>query len=909
MMTAELQQITDPDLDQLLDEAVRDELAGRLDSSLAALAIVVAELCAQGRLYQYLFEWIARLYAALGEYAAAERALVVGLGIAQDKGHRPGAFRMELALARNAREAMDVAAATTRLAGLRDGSGEMLTEPTPDRREPILRWVRRLRFSEQPGVNFAVLQVEAALAIAELWAQQGKYRSALWLVDGVEALIDRAAAAVRRDQIELLRSEWELAAGLFDDCQRRLAPLLGTDPLDAVRLALVRARLALACGGLSDAISQLEVLSTAPSSAPRLFAHATVMRIAVHAELNQPVAAEALATEAIAQLGDAPDVAPLASWIQRAGQGAAVRRRSVLELWEASLVPSEVRSDWAPSLLPLEFDKASFGTVWVTMVNQILISLEARDRRHALEQQQALERVTSGVESRYVEARVRMSSAMVQYYHHGATEASVETFLSLAASLRAMGARGDAAQATRFAAWACARLRRFDDYTQLATRAAAELDELASELSPAHRVLFLLNKWNGRDELVEGRMRDLLGPTRRASRGQMVRTFREIGELTHWPIAEAFDEGNASALGKAATADAAARWLAERMATTRARPFRARGLALRSALSLWRVPSRTLVLHYHTLPDRTYLFRVARGRIDVRILPVGRVHLQLDYQREVTSAEQMTWLAANLGVTEALADFPRLRRLVIVPHHEIAEVPFAALATDAGPLCKRVELAQLDRVEYLRPRWRRARCTRFVVVGLSNYLGSGFRDLDAAEREAHEVATTFGTTATECYLADRASRPAVLAALPTASHVHFAAHGSFDATQPAESGIILRDGTANGYTTVSLAELRRLDLRKVRVVTLATCRSAKAAALPGRERICLPSALLDAGASGVIGSLWPVLDEPSVDLMTKLYRRMQTERPAAALAGLQAEAAAEGLPPETWAGLAFYGND
>lgn len=908
MMTAELQQIADADLDQLMAEAVSDELAGRLDSSLAALAIVVAELCAQGRLYQYLFEWIARLHAALGEYAAAERALVVGLGIAQDKGHRPGAFRMELALARNAREAMDVAAAATRLAGLRNGSGEMLSEPTPDRREPILRWVQGLHFSEQPGVNFAVLQVESALAIAELWAQQGKYRSALWLVGGFEALIDRAAAAVRRDQIELLRSEWELAAGLFDGCQRRLAPLVSTEPLDAVRLALVRARLALACGRLSDAISQLEVLAAAPSAAPRLFAHATVMRIAVHAEFNQPVAAEALATEAIAQLGDAPDLAPLVSWIQRAGQGASVRRRSVLELWEASLVPSEVRSDWAPSLLPLELDKASFGAVWVTMVNQILISLEARDLRRALEQQQALEQVTSGVESSYVEARVRMSSAMVQHYH-GATETSVETFLSLAASLREMGARGEAAQATRFAAWACARLRRFDDYTQLATRAAAELDELASELSPAHRVLFMLNKWNGRDELVEGRMRDLLGPTRRASRGQLVRTFREIGELTHWPIAEVFDEGNAAVLGKAATADAAARWLAERMATARARPFRVSGLALRSALSLWKVPSRTLVLHYHTLPDRTYLFRVARGRIDVRILPIGRVHLQLDYQREVTSAEQLTWLAANLGVTEALADFPRLRRLVIVPHHEIAEVPFAALATDAGPLCKRVELAQLDRVEYLRPRWRRARCTRFVIVGLSNYFGSGFRDLDAAEREAHEVATASGTAATERYLGERASRPAVLAALPTASHVHFAAHGGFDATQPAESGIILRDGTANGYTTVSLAELRRLDLRKVQVVTLATCRSAKAAALPGRERICLPSALLDAGARGVIGSLWPVQDEPSVDLMTKLYRRMRTERPAAALAHLQAEAAAEGLPPQTWAGLAFYGND
>jgi CHAT domain-containing protein len=196
-----------------------------------------------------------------------------------------------------------------------------------------------------------------------------------------------------------------------------------------------------------------------------------------------------------------------------------------------------------------------------------------------------------------------------------------------------------------------------------------------------------------------------------------------------------------------------------------------------------------------------------------------------------------------------------------------------------------------------------------MVVGLGDYVGSGLRDLDGAEREAAEVVKAFDAAATDTYLGQRASRQAVLAALPTASHVHVAAHGTFDADQPAESGIILRDGTTDGHATVSLAELRRLDLRKVRVITLATCRSAQAAALPGRERISLPSALLDAGAGGVIASLWPVQDAPSVELMTELYRRMRTLRPAAALAKLQAEAAKQRRDPDTWAGLVFYGND
>ena len=106
---------------------------------------------------------------------------------------------------------------------------------------------------------------------------------------------------------------------------------------------------------------------------------------------------------------------------------------------------------------------------------------------------------------------------------------------------------------------------------------------------------------------------------------------------------------------------------------------------------------------------------------------------------------------------------------------------------------------------------------------------------------------------------------------------------------------------------LTLRELRRVDLRGLALATLATCRSAEHARLPGRERICLPTALLDAGARGVIASLWPVEDEPSVELMSTLYEELRTQPPARALAAMQARMA--NRPARQWAGLVFYGNE
>jgi CHAT domain len=117
---------------------------------------------------------------------------------------------------------------------------------------------------------------------------------------------------------------------------------------------------------------------------------------------------------------------------------------------------------------------------------------------------------------------------------------------------------------------------------------------------------------------------------------------------------------------------------------------------------------------------------------------------------------------------------------------------------------------------------------------------------------------------------------------------HFAAHGSFDWSQPTRSGVLLRGGRRT-------SDQVRLTIRDVvtqarrappRLVVLSACETG----LVGLEDnpdafIGLPAAFLASGARGVVATLWPVNDVATALLVGRFYYAMQREgaTPPAAL--------------------------
>jgi CHAT domain-containing protein len=88
--------------------------------------------------------------------------------------------------------------------------------------------------------------------------------------------------------------------------------------------------------------------------------------------------------------------------------------------------------------------------------------------------------------------------------------------------------------------------------------------------------------------------------------------------------------------------------------------------------------------------------------------------------------------------------------------------------------------------------------------------------------------------------------------------------------QPLLSGLQLAD---NEWLRVH--EIMQLTLPKAPYIVLSACETAGIGRAAPDEVVGLPAAFLQAGASGVVASTWPVTDDSSPLLMAKLYDELQ----------------------------------
>jgi CHAT domain-containing protein len=126
----------------------------------------------------------------------------------------------------------------------------------------------------------------------------------------------------------------------------------------------------------------------------------------------------------------------------------------------------------------------------------------------------------------------------------------------------------------------------------------------------------------------------------------------------------------------------------------------------------------------------------------------------------------------------------------------------------------------------------------------------------------------------------------VTAAIAGRSHLHFACHGSYDPDDAVRSGLRLADGTLTVAGILDPA----LDLGGTRLVTLSACETGLIdTRYAADEFIGLPTAFQQAGARGVISTLWPVQDRATSLLIRRFYEHHLSERlaPAEALRAAQ----------------------
>ncbi len=238
---------------------------------------------------------------------------------------------------------------------------------------------------------------------------------------------------------------------------------------------------------------------------------------------------------------------------------------------------------------------------------------------------------------------------------------------------------------------------------------------------------------------------------------------------------------------------------------------------------------------------------------------------------------------------------PAIRGLVVGPSGALHGVPFHALRLRDRYLCQslvtlRVPSGSAMAILAERPDQAGGGCAPLIIAVPDEAAPDIAAEGQQLARSLRSVDLLAGAEATI---------GAVGAACEGRPIVHFACHGVFQPIAGGVSGLKLADGWLGGR------DVLRLPLDQA-IVTLSGCETGKVNVEAGDEFSGLIRAFLGAGANAVLGTLWPVHDRTTTELLGQIYEQwyaLESTRGRSLAEGLQQvqqEAIVRGLHPVLW---------
>jgi len=252
--------------------------------------------------------------------------------------------------------------------------------------------------------------------------------------------------------------------------------------------------------------------------------------------------------------------------------------------------------------------------------------------------------------------------------------------------------------------------------------------------------------------------------------------------------------------------------------------------------------------------------------------------------------------------------------LIIVPHAELHYLPFAALvippASASMPerfLVERYVLSFTPSASVWLERTAGPRRMSDRVLALAPQESA----LPASRDEVDAIGRRYGGRATVLTGAAATAHAFRLAA-PNAEIIHLATSGVLNKRNPLFSFVELAPETGDDGR-LEVHEVLSLSLH-ARLLVLSACQTAVSSGTlgdvpTGEDWIGLVQSFLIAGASNVLGTLWPVEDRATSRLMERFYGALVERGEAVALAEAQRATLrdAASAHPFYWAGLAMFG--
>ncbi|RSM73308.1 hypothetical protein DL991_31670 [Amycolatopsis sp. WAC 01375] len=292
---------------------------------------------------------------------------------------------------------------------------------------------------------------------------------------------------------------------------------------------------------------------------------------------------------------------------------------------------------------------------------------------------------------------------------------------------------------------------------------------------------------------------------------------------------------------------------------------------------------QALLAEYHVTEDAVVLLLVGSGATEPTVVrvPMRRDALTRIVDSafdDVRSAEPDQWKSLNPLVAPLVQHSEPGQVIWVVPHDQLHGVPLHAIEVGGVPLAERNPTCYTPSAAVM----RYCQAKRRPDAGRSVVLADSLVDRPLAHSRAQSrlIASLLGDA--ERVVGEQASISRLRATVQEeVSVLHIACHGEFDAERPAQSRVLLANQGADGALTAEKILGIRLPAD---LVTLSACQSGVTHRRQGDELFGLPRALIYAGASAVLVSLWPVDEVATGLLMYSFYlARREGEGKAEAL--------------------------
>lgn len=274
------------------------------------------------------------------------------------------------------------------------------------------------------------------------------------------------------------------------------------------------------------------------------------------------------------------------------------------------------------------------------------------------------------------------------------------------------------------------------------------------------------------------------------------------------------------------------------------------------------------------------LLRRDNGRVAGGLLPA-----EIDFPETLsTELENALPIIGEQLIRPIMDELRRMgtRDLVLVPTGWLSLLPLHAAAYSSSERSRclldevTISYASNLRSFILNTKLAKERGQGRLFLGIGNPLPNA-TPLKAAEIEVRQIAEIFNRASgdTKLLCGEEATRDALLDLIGGADFVHFACHGLFDSNLPVRSKLELADGQELSLWDLMYGTAKP---QRARLVVLSACQTAITDfKLIPDEVVGMPTAFIQAGAPGVIGTLWPVNSYSSALLMVRFYEFLLEE--------------------------------